>query len=100
MAADFGATTIIGTCVRASATDLLLATWPPMPAGTWAVLVEAEDGEECPEFGVATVIVYPPDADPEGLDVIPEAPFCFPPQDALGRVLRLPVKAMWEIAVG
>jgi len=43
-----------------------------------------EDVEECPEFGVATVIVYPPDADPEDLDVIPEAPFCMVSEGSSG----------------
>jgi hypothetical protein len=54
------------------------ANWPTLPFGTWATLVEAtaEDIEEWPEYGVATVILYPPNTDPTDLDVILEAASC------------------------
>jgi hypothetical protein len=54
------------------------ANWPTLPFGTWATLVEAtaEDIEEWPEYGVATVILYPPNTDPTDLDAILEAASC------------------------
>jgi hypothetical protein len=59
------------------------ANWPAMPPGTWAVLVEAteEDMEDCPDYGVATVILWPPKANPTDVSAIFDASCCFFSED-------------------
>lgn len=61
----------------------LWSNWPPLPRGTQAVLVEAaaEDIEDCPDYGVATVILYPPNADPADANASLRALCCFFSQD-------------------
>ena len=57
--------------------------WPPIPWGTWATLVEAteEDIEDCPEYGVATVMLWPPNAKPKDVGAIFDAPDCMFSED-------------------
>jgi hypothetical protein len=45
--------------------------WPLMPPGTWATLVEAtlDDIEQWPDYGAATVTLWPPNASPN--DAVP-----------------------------
>ena len=54
--------------------------WPPLPGGTQAVLVEAA-AEDYPDYGVATVILYPPNSNPANASAIFDAPYCFFSQD-------------------
>jgi hypothetical protein len=54
-----------------------------MPPGTWATLVEAtlDDIEQWPDYGAATVTLWPPNASPNDAGAIGDAPCCFFSED-------------------